>query len=165
MSAICGCAPRPQLALPLTARHRAIFQSQYWGTKSHHVISAGIVHFGRQLAGVRGYSPRAGEDCAQIRKAKARERHHQAVAPQKAGGARGRQCRAGPDRPIRHLGRLYGNAERRKGMLRAGQAELVEDRAAKKAAQSGLRVRLHATGGKGRQRGLDHDRLHVEARF
>ena len=67
--------------------------------------------------------------------------------------------RADADRPVRQLGRLYGHPERQEGLLRAGQAVVVEDQSAEPAARSGLCLHLHPPGRKSHQRSVGDDRL------
>ena len=65
--------------------------------------------------------------------------------------------------PIRRLGRLYRIARRQEGLLCHCQADSGYQ-SAQPAAQPDLHVHFDAAGGQGRQRGLDHHRLSVQAR-
>ena len=76
---------------------------------------------------------------------------------------RGRRRGADLDRAVWHLGRLHRGAERQEGLLRTGKAFVIENQSTESSTRSGLGLRLDASGGKGRQRSLDHDRLCAEA--
>src|SRR2546430_13513769 len=69
---------------------------------------------------------------------------------------RSRRCGTYLDRSVRYLGRLYGDAERQEGLLRAGEAIVIQNQSAESYARSRLRFRLDASGGKSRQRSFDH---------
>ena len=137
------------------------------GTRFGHVRAANSDIPDGECAGVWGRDPRAGAE----RVVESLERRGQADRLKTRGGKAGSQARrrgrrrrrADADRSVRHLGRLYRDAERQEGLLRAGKAVVVEDQSAESSARSGLCLRLDASGGEGRQRSLDHDRLSAEA--
>ena len=115
------------------------------------------------LAQAQGAAPKGAKEAPSCQAGTAAKPDGQA---REAGTGRDRRCgRRGADldRSVRHLGRLHGDAERQEGLLRAGQAVVIENQSAESSARSRLRFRLDASGGESRQRSFDHDRLRAEA--